>query len=445
MNLYDSIKNPIENDEVLRELIEFYKTDENPRKNLYNKLIAPKDNREFDKEKYIKDYEELILRPTLEELYINIGTRVGLNEKIFGNNSSILKKIFKECPTYEEFRKKLEGITNKTQRNKLKKCFWVLTTPKEEFDKDNLTCDHQGWYEEAKEIFSDEEIYSLAPYVCLEEKMNHELQDSYNIMGFHVNAEKKMDLNKKNEKNELKFYINAGDDTCKVASLFRDKCESAKINYYFKVVNPYKDSLDRADRMCIYSEMKHTQDIFNILKEIKQENPQIEFEKPPMMVGNFDNWLGIASDYSGKKYDGTSYNVAMSHICIKALEKIFKETGQNKQDNKEIIEKLKSQLLIEAQNMEYAKDKICFNSKAKKTLEKVDSNRKNNKKDILPIENILSSLGKAKIRMSEIKSVIQSIKQNILNKTTKFNNQQKLGNGKKKTEMPTEQIEYNPK
>lgn len=446
MNLYDSIKNPLENDEVLKELIEFYKRNKNPKMNLYDKLITSTENREFNEEKYRKDYEELIVRPTMEELYKNIGTRIGLSENVFGKNSSILKKVFKECPTYEEFRKKLEETTNGIQRNKLERCSWVFTTPEQNFDKYNLTYDHQGWYEEAKETFSDGEIYSLAPYVCLEEKMHQCLRVSDDIMGFHVNAEKKMDLNKDNEENELKFYINAGDDTCKVVSLFRDKCERAKINYYFKVVNPYKDRLDRVDRLCIYSEMKHVQDFFNILQEIKQENPQIEFEKPPMMVGNFDNWLGIASDYSGGKYADTSYNVAMSNICMKALDEIFTVNGQNgiKEDDKEIIENLKSQLLIQAQNMGYSKDKVCFNPKAKRTLERIDTNgnKKNYKKEVLPIENIVSSLKKSKIRMSEIKSIIEIIKQKFLNRIKKDNIQKKLEECKKETKIPTEQIEY---
>ena len=67
MNLYDSIKNPIKNDEILRELIEFYKTSENPKKNIYDKLVTSKDSREFNEEKYKKDYEELIVKPTTEK------------------------------------------------------------------------------------------------------------------------------------------------------------------------------------------------------------------------------------------------------------------------------------------------------------------------------------------------------------------------------------------
>ena len=402
MNLYDSIKNPIENDDVLKELIEFYKKDENPKTNLYNKLVTSTDSREFNEKKYTKDFEELIVRPTMEELYKNIGTRIGLNEDVFGNNSSILKSVFSECPTYEDFRKKVEETTNEMQRNKLKKCFWVFTRAEEDFDKYDLTYDHQDWYDEAREIFSDKEIYSLAPYVCLEERMHQYLRVSDNVMGFHINADKKMDLNMNNEGNELKFYINAGDDTCKVASLFRDKCKKEKMNYYFKVADPYKDRLDRADRLCIYTEMKHIQNFLNMLQEIKQENPQIKFEKPPMMVGNIDNWIGIASDYSGDKYADTSYNIAMSKVCMNALDEVFANNGQAEsleEDDAKVIEDLRTQILIQAQNMGYSKDKICIKPKFKRTLERIDiDSSKNNKKGILQMQNIVSSLNKSKIR-----------------------------------------------
>lgn len=55
----------------------------------------------------------------------------------------------------------------------------------------------------------------------------------------------------------MKFYLNAGIDTYKVAQLFQQKCEQAKLNYYFKVVNAVKDyEFRRTDKMCIYTEFK---------------------------------------------------------------------------------------------------------------------------------------------------------------------------------------------
>ena len=152
MNLYDSISNPIEDNEILKKIIKLYRISENQEDGLYDKLTASKDSREFNAEKYKRDYEELIVQPTMKELYKNIRTRIGLNENVFGKNSSILEKVFKECSTYEEFKEKVEESFNENQKNVLKKCFWVTTTPKEIFNQDNLTYDQQGWYEDAKNI-----------------------------------------------------------------------------------------------------------------------------------------------------------------------------------------------------------------------------------------------------------------------------------------------------
>lgn len=449
MNLYDSISNPIEDNGILKEIIKLYRISENQEDGLYDKLTASKDSREFNAEKYKRDYEELIVQPTMKELYKNIRTRIGLNENVFGKNSSILEKVFKECSTYEKFKEKVEESFNENQKNVLKKCFWITTTPKELFNQDNLTYDQQGWYEDAKEYFSDEEIYSFAPYIQLEKRMYDHLKVSDDVMGFHINAEKKMDLNRQNEKNELKFYINAGDDTCKVAALFRDKCEKAKMNYYFKVINPYKDRMDRADRLCIYSEKKHMQDFFNILQEIKKENPQIEFEQPPMMVGKFNDWLGIACDYSGGEYAATSYNVAMSYICRKALNKIFEENKkrgikENDIQDTELIELLKEEIAIEAQKMGYLKERSSIKPSVVSKLKKIDTSntKKKHKTGNRQMQNVISSVQKANIRVSEIKNIMENIKESISRRLSKYKSQARLEESKSKlNNIPTEQIE----
>ena len=102
MNLYDSIENPMEDSEKLIQLIDFYIKSDAPKREIYNRLISGIKNRYFDKEKYIKDYENLIVKPTRDELYKNIEKRINLNEELFGENSLILKNVFKECPTYDE-------------------------------------------------------------------------------------------------------------------------------------------------------------------------------------------------------------------------------------------------------------------------------------------------------------------------------------------------------
>lgn len=446
MNLYDSIKNPMEDNKKLKQLIDFYTESDNPKREIYNKLVSAIESRDFDKEKYIKDYEKLIVKPTMETLYKNIEKRINLNEDVFGKNSLILKNVFKECSTYEELEKKIESTFDEKRKNALKKCSWVLSTPKDNFDEYNLTGDQLGWYEDAKEFFSDEEIYSLAPFVELKRRMEQFLKVSEDVMGFHVNSEKKMDLDKDNEKNELKFYINAGDDTCKVASYFRDKCEARNMNYYFKVVNPYKDDLNRSDKLCIYSELKHVQDYMEILQEIRKENPGFIFEQPPMMVGTFENWIGVATDFSGDEYyNPTSYNVAMSHICLKALDKVCKENKENdvESSNSEemnITEQLKEEIVLQAQKMGYSKDKVCIRNSIRRTLQKIDLNATKNKRRMLKIQNVKTGIKNSKISILEIRNIIDRVKQKIVDKVKEHKKQGKKTENK--IDMPMEQIKY---
>lgn len=443
MNLYDSIKNPMEDNKKIKQLIDFYTESDNPKREIYNKLVSATESRDFDKEKYIKDYETLIVKPTMEALYRNIKKRINLNEDVFGKNSSILKNVFKECSTYEELEKKIESTFDEKRKNALKKCSWVLSTPKDNFDEYNLTGDQLGWYEDAKEFFSDEEIYSLAPFVELKRRMEQYLQVGEDTMGFHVNSEKKMDLDRNNEKNDLKFYINAGDDTCKVASYFRDKCEARNMNYYFKVVNPYKDDLNRSDKLCIYSELKHVQDYMEILQEIRKENPEFIFEQPPMMVGTLENWIGVATDNpEDEYYRPISYNEAMSNICLKALDKVCKENEIGSSNNEEmnITEQLKEEIVLQAQKMGYSKDKVCIRNSIKRPLQKIDLNSTKNKRNMLKIQNVKTSIKTSKISIWEIKNIIDRVKQKIANKLEKHKKQgEKI---EKKIDMPMEQLEY---
>lgn len=51
--------------------------------------------------------------------------------------------------------------------------------------------DPEQWYKDAKKFYSDEEIYSLAPFVVLKRVIEEYLLDKENVMGFHVNSERK--------------------------------------------------------------------------------------------------------------------------------------------------------------------------------------------------------------------------------------------------------------
>ena len=148
------------------------------------------------------------------------------------------------------------------------------------------------------------------------------------VMGFHIYPQliQIMDTGMDREKGEMKFYLNAGIDTYKVAQLFQQKCEQAKLNYYFKVVNAVKDyEFRRTDKMCIYTEFKDAKKFLEIIREIKVENPDINFQQPPILTGRIDGFVGTGMDnVKGKN----SYNGIMSKVCYDAVTSTFQNISR---------------------------------------------------------------------------------------------------------------------
>lgn len=75
----------------------------------------------------------------------------------------------------------------------------------------------------------------------------------------------------------MKFYINAGTDTYKFASLFQEKCENLGLNYYFKVAHAYKEAeYKRNDKMCIFTERKDAEKFLEVIQQVKEEGKQLD-------------------------------------------------------------------------------------------------------------------------------------------------------------------------
>lgn len=382
MNLYDSIKSPFENADTLTRIIDIYSNMEESDNDLYSKLIVDTETQSFDRQKYIGEYEELIRKPTLAELYSNLFLQANKDEELWGILQSVWQKVFQECSSYTELQEKINPIINdEGLRNTLAGIgngVNDLDNIIEELDEENFFM--PPVYEkvaDALEHFSSEELKQIAPYVVIYDKMTRHL-DTVNTgsMGFHVNAEKIMHPTRKNEENEIKFYINAGDDTCKIASLFRERCKEQNLNYYFKVANPYENEEDRTDKLCIYSSLNDAQKYFEILQEIKKENPQISFGEPPILTGRVDKWLGVASDYKGdRKNQRDTYNSKMSDIVVKAIDKTLK--GVNRKDipemirnNSYLMELIKKEVVSMSSKIGYSKEKNAIRKSDKIKLSK---------------------------------------------------------------------------
>lgn len=377
MNLYDSIKSPFEDDGILKRLIDIYSDMDESNDDLYSEIIVDNDMQNFDRDKYIRDYEKLIVNPTFEELYNNLKTRVDSGENVWNVGLENWQQVFNKCKTYSDLDAIIKQVVANDEELKVLQRIGNSTAQVYDVIENGALIwgTIQNDIEEAIEIFSKEILQQITPYVVIQNNLKSQLKKvNKSVMGFHVNAKKVMDPIRENEENEIKFYINAGDDTCKIAEFFREKCKEQNLNYYFKVANPYDNEEDRTDKLCIYSSLNDAQKYFEILQEIKKENPQISFKKPPILTAKVDEWLGIASDYKGdRKIKGDTYNNKMSDIVVDSINNTLKgisrkDIPENIKNNSDLMDLLKKEIITMASQIGYSKEKLSVRKSDKKIL-----------------------------------------------------------------------------
>lgn len=377
MNLYDSIRSPFEDNDVLYRIIGLYSSMEREDDNLYSKIIAENSEKSiFNKKKYLEDFEKLILKPTIEKLYSNLKYKVKNEKRLWGIDAKEWQTVLYKCNTYAD----VETTINYMYKNyRDKQIMQNIFNSVVSLNEDEARNEFKTKTKEALNNYSEKDLKQLTNFVIIQKRILQMVtQKSKNVMGFHVNAEKVLDPKHKNEKNEIKFYINAGDDTCKIAALFREKCIEQNLNYYFKIADPFQNEEWRNDKLCIYSSLDDAQKFLTILQQIKKENPQMFFKEPPILAGRVDEWIGIASDYRGNKKKSIprdSYNSQMSCIVVKAIEKVFNGvdrkdiTGKIEEDSN-LIGELRNEIITIAGQLGYSEEKICVRNSDKKKLSK---------------------------------------------------------------------------
>lgn len=194
------------------------------------------------------------------------------------------------------------------------------------------------------------------------------------IMGFHVNPYK---LNKATEKpkaSEIKFYINAGEDSYKFAYYFQKICEKNNLNYYYKVVNPEDNEEKRSDKICIYSTYEDAEKFLKIIKYIKENHPEFKYEKPSVLCGTIDDVIGVGQDYIN---NGSSYNYVMSEIVLDAIQTVFNDIPKEKilasvisETTPRRMAELIKEIKVNAEKNGLDVEKICLKKEAKDKLKK---------------------------------------------------------------------------
>lgn len=286
---FKKLNNPLDNDKLLRTILEAYYNNEDIYTNI-NKVYATKEDKEIGR--YIPEYRDNYY------LYMfNIWKKAILNKKPEDVKEKYRKPLLNIKKKINNFNPKNEEEIKKFILNSDK----IFDKETEEFlDKFSFIsqANYSGWNHISKKYLSffEEEI----------PKIKHRLY-------LNINS----------------TYIE------KFAQIFTEKCMRDNLPFYYK----YDDYAARADTLVIYSDTKNLFKYINILEEIKKENKnEIEenIKKPPILTANIDNWIGYGSE---PQIEG---KYSYTNIREKSFKKIlynFNKNWTNSHKNKTVTVK----------------------------------------------------------------------------------------------------------
>lgn len=338
--MYEKIENPLNDDEVIRKLIEGY-SDELRTKQYYNKLIQVNYKEKKYKEINMEDKDRLV-----SQIFNDWKKDLTLNIK-----DDEIKKYNKDFPYLREF---------------LKNTPYVKSA--KEFFKIN------------RKVDGDEKLEIIYPKYT---PFSHGKSWTY-ISHNSINPSKYKKIIV-----DHRLYLNTENiDTYKVMELFRNKCKERELDYHFK----FSDRGDRDDTIVIYSDDKKLSKYLEILEEIKKEEPEIikRAQTPPMLTGKIDGWIGYGSepslDENGK--NTKSFNSSRSGIIQNAISKeTIKWLRENKELTKEDLglnEYLTKQIFDDIIKDEYRMVKSVYEPEfQEKLLKRLEKEIEKNKSELL--------------------------------------------------------------
>ena len=383
MALYDEIKNAFDKDETLIEII-------NMSYNgyvAYRKFVHDPNYKKDMHEKHLENFNTYIKNPNIGKLYeyisknasnidtkikakideINKRTDIDKDQKIDLISIIHLNKlypvseynsIFNQFKSFDEINNLFKKHNLDSQRKDLFKC--IVYKDNKQY-RENL---------KQKNNFTDEQLDEILTLEKLRRKL-HLCFKHTNTMGFHVNPQSinpdnKM-INNYSKNINIKFYVNVGADSYQFANLFQKKCEEKQMNYMYKVVDAWTaDSEDhRKDRICLWSSYEDAEKFINILKEIKKEHPEFDYQKPPIICGTIDDFIGVGIDFGG-----SSYNHSMSIICTSAIENIFGKINKEEilkiiSNNPNKLNELRNEIKRLAKEKGLDPEKMCIKNDTK--------------------------------------------------------------------------------
>lgn len=391
MALYNEIKNAFDDDNLLVNLIDIY---HKGYIQYYELTQDPKYNKNMHQE-YLDNFNTYIKNPSLEKIYNYIVKNVDkLDDQIKNMIDSIEQRTDIDDDEKFEQRQKINFILlyplsqHSSFFNRFKN-FKEIEDFVKKHNLDNLRhtlnmVSQNLFQKEKKEAreelkkaanLSDKEV-DLALYVERIRKILHSHFKHDNTMGFHINPEAinpDNNISNKYKKNiNIKFYINAGVDSYQFASILQKKCEERNLEYMYKVVDAWIPTSEdrRCDKICIWTSYKYAETFVEMLREIKREHPEFDYQKPPMICGLVDDFIGVGIDFGN-----SSFNHAMSMLCTDALENTFGKISKeeilkiiSKDHNK--LNEFRNEIKRLAKENGLDTTKLCVTKDAKEQLAK---------------------------------------------------------------------------
>ena len=336
--MYEKIENPLNDDEVVRKLIESY-SDELRTKSYYNKLVQVNYKEKKYKEINMEDKDRLV-----SQIFNDWKKDLTLNIK-----DDEIKKYNKDFPYLREFLKNTPYVKSAKEFFKI-----------------------YGKVDRDKQL---ETIYSKYTPFSHGESWTYISHNSINPSKY-----KKIIV-------DHRLYLNTENiDTYKVMELFRNKCKERELDYHFK----FSDNGDRDDTIVIYSDDRKLSDYIEILEEIKKEEPEIvkRAQTPPMLTGKIDGWIGYGSEPKLDEDGNTnSFNNIRSGIIQNAISKeTIKWLRENKELTKEntgLNEYLTKQIFDDIKDKYRMVKSVDEPEFQEKLLKKLENDISKNKSEIL--------------------------------------------------------------
>ena len=336
--MYEKIENPLNDDEVVRKLIEGY-SDELRTKEYYKKLVQVN----YKEKKYtginMEDKDRLV-----SQIFNDWKKDLTLNIK-----DDEIKKYNKDFPYLREFLKNTPYVKSAKEFFKIE-----------------------------RKVDEDEKLEIIYPKYT---PFSHGKSWTY-ISHNSINPSKYKKIIV-----DHRLYLNTENiDTYKVMELFRNKCKERELDYHFK----FSDIGDRDDTIVIYSDDKKLSKYLEILEEIKKEEPEIvkRAQTPPMLTGKIDGWIGYGSEPKLDEDGNTnSFNNVRSGIIQNAISKeTIKWIRENKELTKEntgLNEYLTKQIFDDIKDKYRMVKSVDEPEFQEKLLKKLENDISKNKSEIL--------------------------------------------------------------